>query len=102
MAMEDVSHLWKKGALTIPDTPFRDALLQSYVEFVHPYMPLMELDEFLRIVYDGAEVESRISLLLFLRQSCSRAWHLWICHISLRQDTRQERQHGRRSISRLG
>ncbi|OBT49844.1 hypothetical protein VE04_09646, partial [Pseudogymnoascus sp. 24MN13] len=33
MAIEDVDHLWKKGALTIPDTPFRNALLTAYIEF---------------------------------------------------------------------
>ena len=65
MAMEDVGHLFRKGALTIPDSPFRNALLSAYIEFVHPYMPLIELHEFLRIVEDGSGDSGRISLLLF-------------------------------------
>jgi hypothetical protein len=65
MAIEDVGHLWKKGALTIPDAPFRNALLTAYIEFVHPYMPLIELQEFLRIVDEGTGESGRISLLLF-------------------------------------
>lgn len=63
--IEDVGHLWKKGALTIPDIPFRDALLSAYVEYVHPYMPLVELREFLGIVEEGTGESGRISLLLF-------------------------------------
>ncbi|KFZ19019.1 hypothetical protein V502_03874, partial [Pseudogymnoascus sp. VKM F-4520 (FW-2644)] len=65
MAIEDVGHLWKKGALTIPDTPFRNALVIAYIEFVHSYMPLIELHEFLRIVNEGSGESGRISLLLF-------------------------------------
>jgi len=65
MAMEDVGHLWKKGALSIPDTKFRNELLRSYIEYVHPYMPLIELHDFLRIVDKGTGDEGRISLLLF-------------------------------------
>jgi hypothetical protein len=63
--IEDVGHLWKKGALTIPDVPFRDALLTAYIEYVHPYMPLIELREFLSIVEEGTGESGRISLLLF-------------------------------------
>lgn len=65
MVIEEVGYLWKKGALTIPDPPFRNALLSAYIEFVHPYMPLIELDEFLRIVSEGAGKVGRVSLLLF-------------------------------------
>lgn len=65
MAMEDVGHLWKKGALSIPDTEFRNELLRSYIEYVHPYMPLIELHDFLRIVDKGTGEQGRISLLLF-------------------------------------
>lgn len=70
MTPEDTHYLWKKGALTIPDTSFRNALLRAYVEFVHPYMPLIELHEFLDIVDRGDGTKSdgtpgKISLVLF-------------------------------------
>jgi hypothetical protein len=65
MAADDITHLWKKGALAIPETAFRDELLRSYIEFVHPYMPLIELHDFLRIVDKGTGEDGRISLLLF-------------------------------------
>lgn len=65
MTMEDIGHLWKKGALSVPESAFRNELLRSYIEFVHPYMPLVELHELLRIVDKGTGENGRVSLLLF-------------------------------------
>jgi hypothetical protein len=65
MAVEDIGHLWKKGALSIPETGFRNALLRAYIEFVHPYMPLIELHEFLNIIDKGTGENGKISLLLY-------------------------------------
>src|SRR5690349_17651292 len=53
MEAEDMTHLWRKGATTIPDTAFRNALLQSFTEFVYPYLPMLELHDFLQIVDKG-------------------------------------------------
>ncbi|KFY94195.1 hypothetical protein V500_03385 [Pseudogymnoascus sp. VKM F-4518 (FW-2643)] len=65
MASEDMMHLWKKGATVIPETAFRNELLRSYIEFVHPYMPLLDVHDFLRIVDKGTGEGGRVSLLLF-------------------------------------
>ena len=65
MAMEDVAHLSRKGALAIPPQEFRNELLRAYIEFVHPYMPLIELHELLSIVNLGTGETGKISLLLF-------------------------------------
>ena len=65
MAMEDVAHLSRKGALTIPTTEFRNELIRAYIEFVHPYMPLLDLQELLEIVNLGTGETGKISLLLF-------------------------------------
>ncbi|RDW89184.1 hypothetical protein BP6252_01216 [Coleophoma cylindrospora] len=65
MTPVDIDYLFAKGALSLPDEPTRNALLQSYLEYVHPYMPLIELHEFLQIVNDGTGQLGRISLLLF-------------------------------------
>jgi len=61
---EDLDYLQKKGALLIPETNVRDELLRCYVQYVHPYLPLLDLDEFLTAIQkdDGS---STISLLLF-------------------------------------
>lgn len=63
IAEDDMRYLWRKGALSIPEQSFRNGLLRSYFEFVHPYMPLIELHDFLRIIdKNGGET---VSLLLF-------------------------------------
>ncbi|OBU00226.1 hypothetical protein VE01_01652 [Pseudogymnoascus verrucosus] len=65
MAAEDMMHLWNKGATVIPEIAFRNELLWSYIEFVHPYMPLLDVHDFLQIVNKGTGENGRVSLLLF-------------------------------------
>ncbi|KAI9772833.1 MAG: hypothetical protein M1840_008715 [Geoglossum simile] len=62
IAPDDVEYLAKKGALTIPEVSLRNELLRSYLEYVHPFMPLLELHDFLSIVERG---NGKLSLLLF-------------------------------------
>src|SRR6478736_8196438 len=50
IAAEDVNYLQIKGALSMPILPLQNALLQAYIEYVHPYMPLMDLNNFLSII----------------------------------------------------
>ncbi|GAW17330.1 hypothetical protein ANO14919_067860 [Xylariales sp. No.14919] len=66
-APEDVDYLRAKGALSVPSFPLQKALLRAYAEYVHPYMPLLDLHTFLSIVdaHDG----SRGQTSLFLYQS---------------------------------
>ena len=61
----DIDYLYTEGALILPAIPLRNALLQSYVEYVHPYMPLLELHEFLHIINEGNGMAGKISLLVF-------------------------------------
>ncbi|TVY32554.1 Cutinase transcription factor 1 beta [Lachnellula subtilissima] len=61
----DVDYLVAKGALSLPETPVRDALLQAYIEFVHPYMPLIDAHEVLHIIDEGTGQSGELSLLLF-------------------------------------
>lgn len=65
MTSIDIDYLFAKGALSIPATPVRNALLRAYFEFVHPYMPLMEMYDFLQAIEDGDGHNGNISLLLF-------------------------------------
>ncbi|KAB2569611.1 C6 transcription factor [Lasiodiplodia theobromae] len=62
---DEIAYLQKKGALTIPTLELKTELLRAYVEFVHPYMPLLDLHEFLRIIdcQDGSQ--GKMSLILF-------------------------------------
>ncbi|KAK0379352.1 fungal specific transcription factor domain-containing protein [Colletotrichum limetticola] len=65
IAQEDVTYLHAKGALTLPALPLQNALLQSYVEYVHPYMPLLELYDFLAIINAQDGLCGQISLFLY-------------------------------------
>ncbi|KAK3945197.1 cutinase transcription factor 1 beta 2 [Diplogelasinospora grovesii] len=62
---EDVKYLCAKGALTLPSTRLQNALLKAYVEYVHPYMPLMELHEFLAAINSRDGSAGQVSLFLY-------------------------------------
>jgi hypothetical protein len=65
MTSIDIDYLFAKGALSLPDIPLRNALLRSFFEYVHPYMPLVEVHDLLQIIDEGTGESGKISLLLF-------------------------------------
>lgn len=65
IAPEDVQYLAIKGALTLPSISLQKALLHCYIEFVYPYMPLIDLRHFLSIVDRRDGVNGQTSLLLY-------------------------------------
>lgn len=62
---DEIAYLQRKGALNIPAPPLQNALLQAYVEYVHPYMPLLELFDFLNVISAGDGQGGQVSLLLY-------------------------------------
>lgn len=62
---DDVEYLEQKGALSIPGLVLRNELLRSYVEYVHGYMPLLELRDFIGALEGNDGSTKPISLLLF-------------------------------------
>jgi hypothetical protein len=62
---DEAAYLEKKGALTVPSVGLRNELLKAYIEFVHPYMPLLDLYDFISIIESGNGTLGRISLILF-------------------------------------
>ncbi|KAF4338137.1 cutinase transcription factor 1 beta [Fusarium beomiforme] len=64
VAAEDVRYLRSKGALSVPSVPLQSALLQAYVEYVNPCMPL-ELFPFLNAVNAGDGRGEKVSLLMY-------------------------------------
>lgn len=62
---DEVAYLELKGALALPNTLLRNQLLQAFVEFVYPYMPLLKLNEFLSTVDAADGSRGKISLILF-------------------------------------
>lgn len=67
IAPDDVAYLRTKGALSVPSFSLQKALLRAYAEYVHPYMPLLDLHDFLTIV--DAQDGSRGQTSLFLYQA---------------------------------
>ncbi|KAL1953727.1 hypothetical protein VTO42DRAFT_2326 [Malbranchea cinnamomea] len=61
---EDINYLHTKGALSIPNVELRNELLKSYIQYVHSYMPLLELDDFLSVIVRN-DATRPLSLLLF-------------------------------------
>jgi len=61
---DEVIYLSNKGALTIPPKPLRDALLQGYIEFIHPFMPTVDIPELLQSI-DRSDGTNQVSLLVF-------------------------------------
>ena len=61
---EDIAYLREKKALSIPSFEFRNALLRSYVEWVHPYCPVLDLDHFLSVIAHPEEPGGQVSLLV--------------------------------------
>lgn len=62
---DEAAYLELKGALTVPPPRLRNELLKAYIEFVHPFMPLLDLYDFVMIVESGNGTLGRISLILF-------------------------------------
>lgn len=61
---DEVMYLSRKGALAIPPLPLRNALLRCFIEFVHPYMPLLDIQDLIDSV-DRNDGTGQVSLLLF-------------------------------------
>ena len=61
----DEDYLWRKGALTVPPIQLRNELLRNYLDYVHPFMPLLDFHQFITLMEGGDGATGRISLLLF-------------------------------------
>lgn len=64
ISVEDVVLLIAAEAFTLPNVTVRDELVRKYAEYVHPFLPLINLDEFLAAIVDSKAC-STVSLLLF-------------------------------------
>ncbi|KKK19960.1 hypothetical protein ARAM_005258 [Aspergillus rambellii] len=61
---EDLEFLRFRGALSIPESGLRTELLRCYIKWVHSFLPLLDLQEFLRCIAEN-DPNGNISLLLF-------------------------------------
>jgi len=61
---EDLEFLRFRGALSIPESGLRNELLRSYIQWVHSFMPVLNLQELLRCVAEN-DPNGNVSVLLF-------------------------------------
>lgn len=92
----DATFLQNKGAFDLPNAELRNALLQAYLEFVDPTMPILEMNEFLTTVecQDGAF--GKVSLLVL--QAVMFAGSTFVDLAHLRRAGYQSRQQARKSF----
>lgn len=60
----DLEYLSRKGALALPPVAFRNTCLCRYIEFVHPVLPLIDLNDFVTEISHGSNGGRGVSLLL--------------------------------------
>ncbi|KAH7140253.1 fungal-specific transcription factor domain-containing protein [Dactylonectria estremocensis] len=78
---DDLDFLRSKGALTLPSRECQDALLWSFFEYVYPFMPILDLDQFLHSVEDADGKAGKISLLLFQAVLFTGTAHVPLHHL---------------------
>jgi hypothetical protein len=61
---DDITYLQNKGALTIPNVELRNELIRCYAEVIHPFMPLLDLHDFVATI-DCNDGSKQVGLLLF-------------------------------------
>jgi hypothetical protein len=96
IASEDVRYLRDKGALSLPRPPLQNALVQAYIEYVHPYMPLLDLRDFLQTVNATDGMYGQTSL--FLYQAVMFAATAFVDMKYLREGGYQTRKAARKSF----
>lgn len=64
IAPEDLEFLRFRGALTIPESGLRNELLRCYIQWVHSFLPVLNLQEFLRCIAEN-DPNGNVSILLF-------------------------------------
>jgi hypothetical protein len=61
--VEDLKILQEKGAFSVPHKNLLDELLLHHILYVHPFLPLLNLEEFHETIKEGGN-SNKISLLL--------------------------------------
>jgi len=64
LTKEDLNYLQQKRALSIPEPKLRSALIKSYILYVHPYYPIVDLEALHDLLHGGSQ-QNPFSLLVF-------------------------------------
>ncbi|KAK2601629.1 hypothetical protein QQS21_004779 [Conoideocrella luteorostrata] len=52
---QDLSYARQKGCLSLPSEDLRDALIRSYFHYVHPFAPVVDVDDFMHRYTNGQQ-----------------------------------------------
>ncbi|KAM5356875.1 hypothetical protein ACJ41O_003521 [Fusarium nematophilum] len=80
-ASDDLTYLQAKGALILPNEQFQNALIWSFFEYVYPFMPVVDLEQFLESVHGRDGSSGQISLLLFQAVLFAGTAHVKMDHL---------------------
>ena len=61
---DDLEFLGRRGAFNLPPEGLRDQLIKCFALYVYPYMPIVDLEDFLGAI-DGNEAAPKISLIVY-------------------------------------
>ncbi|PKS11265.1 hypothetical protein jhhlp_003027 [Lomentospora prolificans] len=92
----DTHYLQTKGAFTLPSVDFQNSLLKAFVEFVYPYVPVIDLVDFLKIVYHRDGSQGQTSLVLY--QAVMFAGSGFVSMDVLRRNGYSTRKEARRAL----
>lgn len=78
---DDMAYLHAEGALDLPDSALQNALLRAFFEYIHPYVPTLDLDGFLHSIetHDGSA--GQVSLLLLQAVLAAGTAHVDLDHL---------------------
>jgi len=65
ITVADALHLQNRGALAIPSIALQNELFLAFVNYVYPYMPVIDLQQFIDALNCRDGRKGRVSLLLF-------------------------------------
>ncbi|KAL6875403.1 fungal-specific transcription factor domain-containing protein [Trichoderma longibrachiatum] len=78
---DDMEFLHAEGALTLPDSALQNALLRAFFEYVHPYVPTLDLDAFLHSIGTPDGSAGQVSLLLLQAVLAAGTAHVELHHL---------------------
>lgn len=78
---DDLNHLHRRGALSIPEPGLRDALIDSYLLYFHPSHPMLDVDS----LYSSVRGDSRQQFSLLVFQAIMFVGSCWVDHKLLRR-----------------
>lgn len=67
LSQDDFEYVQSKKATELPPNPLRDEIVRCYIDHVHPYMPLLDAYELLRLIGPSVRrsTKTQYSILLF-------------------------------------